>query len=85
VNKYTCTGFRPVNAESAADAARIFATRQARRDYGSKGYCRSLRLDSWTRDGRSHTFETFIGRDVRGGACAGHDIWLFINRIATEA
>lgn len=75
-------GFRPVKADDARAAADIFAKRQARRDYGRAGYCRTMRLDSWTENGRTHTFQAFIGKSVRGepGTTSGHDIWLYVTR-----
>ena len=81
--KFIASGFRAVEADSAADAAKIFATRAAKKAYGANAYCRSLRLDSWREDRTGHTFEAFIGRNVRGerGACAGHNEWLSVYRI----
>jgi hypothetical protein len=78
--KFACDGFRPVEAESAREAAEIFATRQARRDYGRKGHCRTIRLDSWTENGKSHTFEAFIGKPVPGdrSATSGRNVWVYV-------
>lgn len=80
--QFTCTGFRAVEADSAGEAAGIFAERAARRAYGRQGYCRTLRLDSWTQDGSSHAYEVFIGRDVRGsqGTTSGRNEWLTVHR-----
>jgi hypothetical protein len=77
---FTCDGFRPVQADSAAEAARIFAGRQARRDYGRRGYCRTMRLDCWTEDGRSHTFEAFIGYSVDRATTSGRNVWLYVGQ-----
>ena len=62
-------------AENAQHAADIIA----RREYGKRGFCRSLRHDSRTEDGRSHTYEAFIGRAVPGqpGTTAGRNVWIY--------
>jgi hypothetical protein len=80
---FRADGFRDVQAESAREAAEIFAARQARRDYGRAGFCRTLRLDSWTENGNSHTFEAFIGKPVRGdrGTTSGHNVWMYVSRV----
>jgi len=78
---YYSPGFRNVEAESPAEAARIFANRQARRDFGRRGYCRTLRLDCWTENHRSHTFEAFIGYDVDRNSCSGHNVWIYVDRV----
>lgn len=77
---YRSPGQRAVRAESATDAAAIFAGRQARRDYGRRGYVRMMRLDCWTQNGRSHTFEAFIGRDVNKNECSGRNIWVYVDK-----
>jgi hypothetical protein len=75
-------GFRDVQAESAREAAEIFATRQARREYGRNGHFRTMRLDIWTENGRSHTFEAFIGKPVPGErATSGHNVWIYVDRV----
>jgi len=82
--KFIAHGFRAVTAASASEAAEIFAGRAARRRYGRNAYCRTLRLDSWTQDGRQHNYQAFIGRSVRGapGTTSGCDEWLCVQRIA---
>ena len=81
--RFSADGFREVTADSAREAARVFATRLARKKYGRAGYCRTLRLDSWTEDSKNHTFQAFIGRAVRGepGATTGNDEWIFVHRL----
>jgi len=76
-------GFRDVEAQSAQEAAEIFATRQARRDYGKNGHYRTMRLDSWTENGKSHTFEAFIGKPVPGDrfTTSGRNIWIYVRRV----
>ena len=82
MHTYRADGFRDVQAERATDAAEVFAKRLARRHYGSGGYCRNVRLDSWTENGRTHVFEVLIGRAARGdaGATFGHNVWLHVTR-----
>lgn len=82
--KFVASGFRAVAAADAHEAAKIFATRAARQAYGRRAYCRTLRLDSWTQDGRQHNYQAFIGRDVPGqrGTTSGRDEWISVNRIA---
>jgi hypothetical protein len=57
--KYICDGLYPVRAGDVAHAAQLFAVQLARRKYGHKGRCRSVRavLDT----GAGSTFEAFIG------------------------
>lgn len=84
--RYYCDGFRPVECDSAKEAATIFATRQARREFGRTAYCRTLRLDSWTGNGVVTTFEAFVGRDLfqltrnpsDRGTTTGHNVWLVV-------
>lgn len=79
---FRADGFRNVQAESARDAAEIFATRQARRDYGRKGHCRTMRLNSWSESGKSYTFEAFIGRPVSGeNSTSGRNVWVYVYRV----
>ena len=72
-------GFRPVRAWDATEAAMIFANRWAKQNYGSTGYCRHVRLDSWTESGSTHTFEAFVGVP-EGNGCVGKNIWLTVYR-----
>lgn len=85
---YHADGFRPIyqsadpfgDVQNASDAACIFANRLARRQYGKRGYARIVRPDSWSADGLSHVFETFIGKDSRyGGGCVGHNEWIYVS------
>lgn len=79
MTRFTSPDHRAVMAGSAREAAQIFAGRQARRDYGKRGYCRNLRLDCWTENGRSHTFEAFVGYNVEQGTCSGHNVWIYVD------
>ena len=65
-------------ATSAKHAADILA----RREFGRRGFCRTIRLDSYTRDGTVQTYEAFIGRPVRGehGTTTGRNVWIYERR-----
>ena len=60
------------------NAAKIAAGILARREFGRRGYCRTLRLDSWAADGSSYTYQAFIGRDDGHGATVGRNIWIYV-------
>ena len=84
MTKYLCDSFRPLRrsdaVQTAIDAATVFANRLARREYGRKGYARTVRPDSWTPDGSSHTFEVFIGTDgPQHGTTVGRNEWLYVS------
>ena len=81
---FFCPGHRRITAEDAEAAARVFAGREARREYGRRAYVRVLRLDNWTENGRSHTFEAFIGRDVAQNQCSGRNVWIHVDRITPD-
>ena len=76
MNRYT-NSFDDVTtrAGSAKEAADIIA----RRIYGKRGFCHALRHASRTEDGRSHTYEAFIGVPVKGdrGTTSGRNIWIY--------
>lgn len=79
-------GFQPVKrsdeVQNVRDAADIFADRLARRKFGKRGYARIVRPDSWTQNGKWHSFETFIGTDQRGPGgsteTVGRNEWLYV-------
>jgi hypothetical protein len=73
-------GYRAVEAGSAPEAAEIFARRQARRDYGKRGYVRTMRHDCQTENGMSHTFQAFIGYNVERTLCSGRNIWIYVDQ-----
>lgn len=83
MSTYRCTGFRNLEADHFWEAAERFADRAARREYGRRGYRRTLRLDNWAENGTSQTFEAFVGVAVRGdpGTTSGHNVWLTVHRI----
>ena len=64
----------------ARDAAGILA----RREFGRRGTVVAIRLDSWSEDGKAHTYEAFIGRaptasEARkyGNGVTGRNIWIY--------
>ena len=73
---------RPIRAESAADAAKLFADRLARREYGKTGYCRLIRLNGHAADGSWSAYEAFIGYTPAGEhnstATVGRNVWLTV-------
>jgi hypothetical protein len=64
---YHSEGFRPIrhDDEHGIDgpraAAAAFAARIAHREFGQRGHCRTIRLDSSSRDGMHGHYEAFIG------------------------
>ena len=73
MKNYTCSGFRAVKAESMRDAAEIFATRQARRDYAKKGYTRTLNLEAHSQDNTLAEWSAFIGYSTGRNETTGHN------------
>ncbi len=82
--KHTGTGgdvrVRADSESPARDAANILA----RRMYGKRGTVVTLRLDSWSEDGKAHTWEAFIGREPTaserrkyGPGVTGHNVWIY--------
>jgi len=65
--------------ECAKDAAKEFAGRIARRQYGRRGYCHHVRLDGVSTDGRYANYEAFIGYPAQGGGTNGRNIWLAVH------
>jgi len=61
VNLYWSSGFRSVRAEGIEEAAKVFATRAARRYYGRRGYCRTLLVGSHSQDYSMIECSAFIG------------------------
>lgn len=81
--RYLCDGFKPIRRSPAIEtiqhAATAFANRIAHREYGRNGYARVVRPDSWSTDGKAHTFEAFIGIDGRQpGETVGRNVWLHV-------
>jgi hypothetical protein len=62
MNKYTCNGFKRVEAETMNEAAGIFASRAAKRHYGRSAYCRTCTQGSYSDGGGFAEYNAFIGR-----------------------
>ena len=56
------------------EAAAIFAARMARKFYGSKGYCRSCVMGSYSQDGSLAEFSAFIGYTTGRNETTGHNV-----------
>ena len=83
--KHTGTGGDVRVAIDSEHPARDAANILARREFGKRGTVVAIRLDSWSEDGKSHTYEAFIGRQPTasearkyGNGVTGHNIWLYI-------
>ena len=83
--KHTGTGGDVrVAIDSARNMARAAADILARREFGRRGTVVAIRLDSWSEDGKAHTYEAFIGRlptasEARkyGDGVTGHNVWIY--------
>lgn len=60
------------------DKAATVAGILARREYGRRGTCRTLRLDSWARDGTAYNYEAFIGTRNNDGSVSGRNVWIYV-------
>ena len=60
------------------DPAQTAADILARRMYGPAGYCRVLRLDSWTADGDRYTYDAFLGVRSGPGTTVGRNVWIYV-------
>lgn len=65
----------------AQDAARILS----QREFGRRGTCVCLRLDSWGSDGKTCIYQAFIGRSTTqrdslkyGYSVTGHNVWIYV-------
>lgn len=75
MTRFTCDGFRAVHAESASEAAHVFAERLARRKYGRLGRVGALSQEGHTY--HSIIYQTFIGSlDRKSRSISGHNEWL---------
>lgn len=79
---YSATSFRSVQAESAEQAATIFALREARRQYGRGGYLVRVRCDFGEQGDRVMIFEATIGALPAGGGYIEEPFWVTVNHEA---
>jgi hypothetical protein len=75
---YRCDNNRPVRASGEEDAAEIFASREARRQYGRRAIVATLNLESRSQDRRTFIYSAFIGVPQNGGT-AGRNVRLYIH------
>lgn len=74
MTKFKCDNFRPVEADTFEEAARIFAERYARQRWGRRrGGCHHVRLDCYAVDGRYANVEAFVGRHTTDGGMSGRN------------
>ena len=78
MNKYLCSGYRPVMAESMNEAAEIFAGRMARALYGRKGYARTCTKNSWSQDGTLGEYNAFIGYSTGQNETTGSNTYFSV-------
>jgi hypothetical protein len=81
--KYHCQGFKPIpfeKVETVKQAAKIFATRLARKEYGSGGGVGALNLNSWSQDNNEFDFSAFCGKvDSKQRTCDGKNYYFHIS------
>ena len=81
---YTCDNFRPIKQgapdrdgypiENIGDAAKMFARRIARAEFGRRGRVHHVRRDGWSSDGRYARYEAFVGVPVKTGGMSGRNV-----------
>jgi hypothetical protein len=81
--RYGTAGYRAVEAAEASEAAAIFARRIAQKEFGKRGFCRTMRVSNWASDGSTVTYEAFIGVPVRGepGLTSGRNVIFTVYRV----
>jgi len=82
MTKYSCDGFRSVEARSLDDAARVFARRAAFRALGRRGAVCGVRLEHWQVGGTWAEFVASMACPSRevGGAAWGRNVTLYVSR-----
>jgi hypothetical protein len=60
------------------EAAETFATREARKLFGRRGYCRTCTLGSWTQDGTAGEFSAFVGYRTGRNETTGRNVHLTV-------
>jgi hypothetical protein len=77
---YKTDGCKSVDTETALEAAEIIAGRIARRQYGRRGYCRVLRMESWSADHSHSEYSAFLGYK-RNGETIGSNVRFTVRAI----
>lgn len=80
MQRFICSGFRSVLAESIHDAAEIFASRAAKRAYGRKGYVRTCEEGAHAADYRLAEYSAFIGYSTGQNETTGHNVHFTVHR-----
>jgi hypothetical protein len=81
IMRFQCDGHRPIEAEGLKDAGEQFARIKANR-LGRNGTVGTCRMDSWSSDGNSATFQAFIGTyDRKTRMTVGNNEWFLIRKI----
>lgn len=84
---YTCDNFKSVRTgeehsyiliENGKDAARVFAQRLARKQYGKRGTVAAVRMDCYAENGSYANYEVFIGRSNDERGVTGHNEYLTV-------
>ena len=85
---YSCAAFGSIRqgneydgriVESPKDAAHIFASHYARREFGESGRCYRLRLHATFANGGYGIYQAFIGAPCEGGGTNGLSVWFTLS------
>ena len=79
-NIYRCDNHRMIEADTASQAASVFALRKARTQYGKTAQVGALRLDSYSSNGLVYNFDAFIGYPVGRNQTAGCNVRFTVYR-----
>lgn len=82
--RFVCEDFRPVEAFDGRAAAEIFGGRLARREFGRRGECVTVRLDTSSERGRAGHYQVSVGYPEGQGRYRVWDRWLTV-RVAAHA
>lgn len=80
--RFASDGFQNIKAADMGEAARVFALRLARKEYGRKGNFMALRFDKG--NGASSVYEVYIGKPSPSDpqhALAGRNVWLYVRLV----
>ena len=69
--RFVCEGFVSTHASTMRDAALVFATRLAKKQFGPRGSCHQLIADHGSTKARSYRAEIGKGDNRR-------NVWLFV-------
>ena len=72
---------RGVSAESMDDAAKLFAQRMARKQFGIRGYALRPVAGSYTEDGRLVEYSAFIGYSTGRNQTTGRNVHFTVTTV----